>query len=69
MSQKRDEIWLRRLGLQIAAQLPERPEDALVVLAVAADLVRFMGAGEALKSQADVVPLHLSSASARSKIV
>jgi hypothetical protein len=70
MRKKPDEMWLRRLGLQIAAQLPENQEDALAVLAVAANLVRFMGVPDTPSDQRDgVVSLHRSSASASSKIV
>ena len=35
-----DDGWKRRLAIQIAAQLPERPADALAVLALAEELVK-----------------------------
>lgn len=61
MRKKHDEIWLRRLGLQIAAQLPEDQEDALAVLAIAGSLVRFMGVAEAPGDQMEgVIPLNRS---------
>lgn len=61
MRKKHDEIWLRRLGLQIAAQLPENQEDALAVLEVAASLVRFMGVAEAPGDHVGgVIPLNRS---------
>lgn len=34
------ESWLRRQAIQIAAQLPENPEDALIVLSLAEGLQR-----------------------------
>lgn len=34
-----DEIWLRRQAIQVAAQLPEKREDALKVLDYARELV------------------------------
>ncbi len=34
-----DEMWLRRQAIQVAAQLPEKREDALRVLEYARDLV------------------------------
>lgn len=36
---KADHNWRRRHAIQIAAQLPESPEDALVVLELARELV------------------------------
>lgn len=36
----KDDKWLRRQGVQIAAQLPENREDALAVLAHARAVVR-----------------------------
>lgn len=39
-------LWLRRLALQIAAQLPDKPEDAMEVLKIAHSLVGFMTDGE-----------------------
>jgi hypothetical protein len=34
------ECWLRRQAIQIAAQLPEKPEEALEVLELAQKIVR-----------------------------
>lgn len=39
--------WHRRHAIQIAAQLPERPEDALLVLELARELIEgFLGGQE-----------------------
>ena len=35
-----DNAWRRRHAIQIVAQLPERPEDALAVLELARELVQ-----------------------------
>ena len=35
-----DDGWQRRLALQLAAQLPEKPADALAVLALTEELVK-----------------------------
>jgi len=35
-----DQLWLKRLAIQIAAQLPEKKEDALMVLILAERIVR-----------------------------
>lgn len=39
MSISAGRAWQRRHAIQIAAQLPERPKDALAVLALARELV------------------------------
>lgn len=40
MSKPDDQNWRRRHAIQIVAQLPENPDDALVVLELAQQLVR-----------------------------
>lgn len=43
-----DDGWKRRLAVQLAAQLPEKPADALAVLALAETLVKtFLAPGGA----------------------
>lgn len=51
-----DHNWRRRHAIQIAAQLPEAPEDALVVLELAKQLVEtFLLEGQPRLSPAIVV--------------
>lgn len=50
-------LWHRRLAIQIAAQLPDEPDDALEVLAYAEELVeRFIRRDVKLVQEAVVLP-------------
>ena len=40
-----NEVWARRLALQITTQLPENEEDAIKVLRYARDLISFVSRG------------------------
>lgn len=62
-----DDVWRRRQAVQIVAQLPEHPEDALAVLDLAKVLVReFLVEGQtALERGADIVRAFPASASSR----
>jgi hypothetical protein len=56
------EAWHRRHAIQIAAALPETPEDALIVLEFARELVeRFLNAPpeppSGARERGDVVPI------------
>lgn len=53
------ENWHRRHAIQIAAQLPDDPEAALVVLELAKSLVEGFLKGDADRPLADVVPFQL----------
>lgn len=61
------EAWLRRQAVQIAAQLPEDPEDAIAVLELTKSLVETFlkppQADLALERSADVVAFPASSSS------
>lgn len=41
------EAWRSRIALQIASQLPDDPADALRVLEIATELVRYLNRGQA----------------------
>lgn len=62
-----DQNWRRRHAIQIAAQLPENADDALMVLELARELVEsFLCAGQArlpLAVGADVVAFPASASS------
>lgn len=60
---KADHNWRRRHAIQIVAQLPENPEDALVVLELAKELVEGFLQG----AQARPVPVVAFPASASSR--
>jgi len=56
-----DNNWQRRMAIQIAAQLPERPEDALLVLELARELVEtFLCEGQRPRP-AEVITLPIGS--------
>jgi hypothetical protein len=40
-----DLLWLRRQALTVVERLPEKPEDAMLVLQFAIELVRYISAG------------------------
>lgn len=58
------EVWLRRQAVQIAAQLPENPDEAVAVLELARKLVEgFLMPQPALDRPAAVVPFPASASS------
>ena len=50
------EVWIRRLAVQIAAQLPENPDDAGQVLRFAQEIVETYMRDRAPQAQARVLP-------------
>lgn len=57
------EAWLKRHALQISAQLPENPEDALAVLRFSMEIVEgfLRPSGAPQKAQGAVLPLRAAS--------
>ncbi len=65
-----DGNWRRRHAIQIAAQLPENPDDALAVLDYARQLVEgFLrdGPPRLLEARGEVLPLFAVSAAPKDK--
>jgi hypothetical protein len=58
------ELWLRRQAMQIAAQLPENPEEALLILEYASEVVNLFlrPHSEPGKPQGEVLPFRVVSA-------
>lgn len=62
---KRNEVWRRRIALQLASQLPEDRDEAVAVVRLMMGLVRFVAVDE-IEDQDDRVvsfPLGISSSS------
>jgi hypothetical protein len=58
------EGWLRRQAVQIAAQLPEDPQDALAVLELAKTLVEtFLLTAQPTRERGEVLPFSAASSS------
>ncbi len=65
---KEDNNWRRRHAIQIVAQLPEKSEDALMVLELAKELVQgFLRGGQPLEPLAGPAPVVAFPASSKAR--
>lgn len=58
---KHTEAWVKRMAAQIASQLPEDQEEALVVLELAKEIVQCLGTASWPRQQSPVAPIRLVS--------